>query len=91
MPGVQDIHLHIGRAPAKRNLGSMTAWAAQFPRSLNSTQMQNVLSSEQSGMNEVLADAYVITGNDDYPSLARQFNEKSEHDPPTRRRAILNG
>ena len=91
MAGLRDVYLHMGRAQAKRILVGMTEWTAQFPRRLNSAQMQKMLISEQGGMNEVLADVYAITGNDTYLTLAQHFNENSQLDPLMRRQDILNG
>ena len=91
MAGLRDVYLHMGRTQAKRILVGMTEWAAQFPRRLNSAQMQKMLISEQGGMNEVLADVYAITGNEAYLTLAQQFNEHSQLDPLMRRQDILNG
>ena len=42
-------------------------------RNLNDGQMEKMLGNEHGGMNEVLADAYAITGEQKYLDCARRF------------------
>jgi hypothetical protein len=91
MAGLRDVWLYMGRSQAREILLAMTDWAAQFPRRLNTVQMQAMLVSEQGGMNEVLADVYGMTGNDAHRALAADFNQAAQLAPLMRHEDILNG
>ena len=56
-------------------------WAINITSSLTDEQMQSMLDTEQGGMNEVLADAYAITGNKKYLVAAKRFSHHMLLDP----------
>ena len=51
--------------------------------------MERALDTEHGGMNEVLADAYAITGEQKYLDVARRFSHRRLLNPLMQRRDIL--
>src|SRR5690625_6136786 len=56
-------------------------WAKKGLDHLTEEQFDRMLICEHGGMNEVMADLYIITGNDDYLELAKRFCHKEILDP----------
>jgi hypothetical protein len=56
-------------------------WAINITSKLSDAQMQSMLGTEQGGMNEVLADAYAISGHKKYLVAAKRFSHQVLLDP----------
>ena len=60
--GLRDAWLYCGNEQAKYLFLKFCDWAVDITRDLSDEQMEKMLGNEHGGMNEVLADAYAITG-----------------------------
>ncbi|MBS1443350.1 MAG: hypothetical protein HP020_03715 [Prevotella sp.] len=72
--GLRDAWLYCGNEQAKNLFLKFCDWAVDITRDLNDEQMEKMLGNEHGGMNEVLADAYAITGEQKYLDCARRFS-----------------
>ena len=79
--GLRDAYLHAGNKEALDLLVGYGDWCARLASGLSDAQMQQMLSNEHGGMNEVLADIYAITGNEKDIELARRFNHRAVFEP----------
>ncbi len=74
LAGLRDAYLYAGKEEAKEMLIPLCDFIARIALTSNSDLFQSMLSVEQGGMNEVLADIYAFTGNPDYLKAAERFN-----------------
>lgn len=74
--GLRDAWLYCGNGQAKNLFLKFCDWAVDITRDLNDEQMEKMLGNEHGGMNEVLADAYAITGEQKYLDCARRFSHR---------------
>lgn len=74
--GLRDAWLYCGNEQAKNPFLKFCDWAVDITRDLNDEQMEKMLGNEHGGMNEVLADAYAITGEQKYLDCARRFSHR---------------
>lgn len=74
--GLRDAWLMAGRKDAKEMLVKLTDWMIQEVSQLSDEQIQQMLISEQGGLNETFADVYDITGDKKYLRLAHQFSDQ---------------
>jgi uncharacterized protein len=74
--GLRDAWLYTGNEEAKTIFLKFCDWALNITASLSEAQMQSMLDTEHGGMNEVLADAYQITGDKKYLIAAERFSHK---------------
>lgn len=74
--GLRDAWLYCGNEQAKNLFLKFCDWAVDITRDLNDEQMEKMLGNEHGGMNEVLADAYAITGEQKYQDCARRFSHR---------------
>lgn len=74
--GLRDAWLYCGNEQAKNLFLKFCDWAVDITRDLSDGQMEKMLGNEHGGMNEVLADAYAITGEQKYLNCARRFSHK---------------
>ena len=74
--GLRDAWLYCGNEQAKNLFLKFCDWAVDITRDLNDEQMEKMLGNEHGGMNEVLADAYAITGKQKYLDCARRFSHR---------------
>ncbi|UOE52871.1 glycoside hydrolase family 127 protein [Mucilaginibacter sp. SMC90] len=72
--GLRDAYLLEANQQAKEVFIRLTDWAANETAGLSDSQMQTMLNMEHGGMNEVIADAYAITGDKKYLALAKRFS-----------------
>lgn len=79
--GLRDTYIHGGSKKALDMLVGYGNWCEKLASGLSDAQMQQMLSNEHGGMNEVLADIYAITGNKKYIELAKRFNHRSVFEP----------
>ena len=74
--GLRDAWLIAGRKEAKEMLVKLTDWMIKEVSQLSDEQIQQMLISEQGGLNETFADVYAITGDKKYLRLAHQFSDQ---------------
>ena len=79
--GLRDAYLIAGRVEAKEMLVKLTDWMIQEVSQLTDEQIQQMLISEQGGLNETFADVAAITGDRKYLKLAHQFSDQKMLDP----------
>ncbi len=74
--GLRDAWLYGNNETAKDVFLSFCDWAIYITSDLSDAQMETMLDTEHGGMNEVLADAYQITGEEKYIVAAKRFSHK---------------
>ena len=74
--GLRDAYLIAGRKEAKEMLVKLADWMIEEVSQLSDEQIQQMLISEQGGLNETFADVYAITGDKKYLRLAHQFSDQ---------------
>jgi len=79
--GLRDAYLIAGNEKAKEILVKLSDWLLKETANLSNEQIQEMLRSEQGGMNEVLADVADITGENKYLMLAEKFSQKRLLEP----------
>ena len=82
--GLRDAYAYGGNQQALTVLTGFSDWTWALTEHLSDTDMQKMLEAEHGGMNEVFADLYAITRNQQYLSLSRRFNHHAVLDPLTR-------
>src|SRR5207249_2340206 len=91
MAGLLDVHVHCHNQQALDVLTRMSDWLKFRVDRLSHEQMQRALQNEYGGMNEVLANLSVITGNRGDLELARAFNHEAVFEPLARGEDKLSG
>lgn len=89
--GLRDAWLIAGNAKAREAFIRLCDWCVDLVSHLEDTQLQQMLASEHGGMNEVLADATALTGDDEYLQVAKRFSHRVLLDPLRRQEDRLNG
>src|SRR5476651_2393126 len=79
--GLRDCYLLAGSEQAKNEFLRLADWTNDETSGLSDKQMQSMLNMEHGGMDEVLADAYALTGDKKYLALAERFCHKQILDP----------
>lgn len=79
--GLRDAYVIARHPDAKEMLVKMTDWSIRLVQDLSEEQIQDMLRSEHGGLNEVFADVAVITGDERYLRLAKQFTHQSFLEP----------
>jgi uncharacterized protein len=79
--GLRDAWLYTGNTDAKQIFLNFCDWAIAITAVLNDSQMEEMLGNEHGGMDEVLADAYQITGNEKYLTAAKRYSHKGFLEP----------
>lgn len=74
--GLRDAWLYTGNADAKNIFLNFCDWSISITYGLSDAQMEQMLGNEHGGMNEVLADAYQISGNEKYLVAAKRYSHK---------------
>ena len=74
--GLRDAWLYCGNEQAKTLFLGFCDWAIDLTAGLTDAQMEQMMGNEHGGMNEVLADAYAITGDPKYLTVARRFSHR---------------
>ena len=82
--GLRDAWIYAGNVHAKSIFLKFCDWAINITSGLSDVQMQSMLDTEHGGMNEVLADAYQMTGDKKYLTTAMRFSHKQLLDPMTK-------
>lgn len=79
--GLRDCFLLAGNDQAKQEFLTLADWANDETNGLSDVQMQSMLNTEHGGMDEVLADAFALTGDRKYLILAKRFCHRQILDP----------
>lgn len=77
MAGLRDAYLIGGSADAKLMFIKLCSWFEANASRLSDDQIQAMLVSEHGGVNEIMADAYDITGEYRFLQMARRLTHKS--------------
>lgn len=91
MAGLRDAHVFANDPEALRVLRALADWIVGASRSVDESQFQKMLEIEHGGMNEVLADLHVLTGERRYLVMAQRFNHHALLDPLAAGRDTLDG
>ena len=87
--GLRDAWVYCDNEQAKKLFLGFCDWAIDLTASLSDEQMERMLGNEHGGMNEVLADAYAITGEKKYLDVARRFSHRRLLTPMSQRQDCL--
>lgn len=79
--GLIDVYRLTGNQIALEVVGLLADWAVNGLTNLTEEQFQKMLICEHGGMNEVFADLYEITGNENYLKLAKRFCHRAILNP----------
>ncbi|OSZ77006.1 hypothetical protein CAP36_11300 [Chitinophagaceae bacterium IBVUCB2] len=74
--GLRDAWMYTGNKDAKEIFLKFCDWGINITTSLTDAQMESMLDMEHGGMNEILADAYQMTGDKKYLTAAKRFSHK---------------
>ena len=74
--GLRDCWVYCGNEQAKKLFLGFCEWAIDLTSGLTDEQVERTLHTEHGGMNEVLADAYAMTGDKKYLDVAKRFSHK---------------
>ena len=74
--GLRDAWVYCGNEDAKQLFLGFCDWAIDLTAGLTDDQMERILHTEHGGMNEVLADAYAMTGDQKYLDVAKRFSHR---------------
>ena len=91
MAGLLDVHRVTGDPAALEAVTEMAAWVGLRAKGLDDAQWQAMLETEFGGMQDVLTELYVTTGNPEHLRLARLFDHRSVFDPLARGEDPLDG
>lgn len=79
--GLRDAWSYTGNEEAKAIFLKLCDWAINIASGLSDDQMQSMLDNEHGGINETLADAYQMTGDEKYLTAAKRYSHKMLLDP----------
>ncbi|MCR4770610.1 MAG: glycoside hydrolase family 127 protein [Bacteroidaceae bacterium] len=79
--GLRDAWLYCDNKDAKKLFLKFCDWAVFITKDLSDEQMERMLDNEHGGMDEVLADAYAMTGEQKYMDCAKRFAHKKLLNP----------
>ena len=87
--GLRDAWLYCGNEQARQLFLGFCDWAIDLTAELTDAQVEHALDTEHGGMNEVLADAYAMTGERKYLDAAKRFSHRRLLTPLSQRRDCL--
>lgn len=91
MAGLLDVHQYCGNAQALTVVRGMALWVGRFVQPLGDYQMGRVLEREYGGMNELLYNLSVVTGDESLKELAHRFDHEGVFEPLAAGRDELKG
>ncbi|GLZ13431.1 hypothetical protein Acsp04_36660 [Actinomadura sp. NBRC 104425] len=91
LTGLLDVWRLLGNTQARDVLLGLAGWVDRRTGRLSSRQMQAVLETEFGGMNAVLTDLYLQTGDARWLTAARRFDHAAVFDPLAANQDRLNG
>ncbi len=74
--GLRDVWLYTGNEDAKAIFLKFCDWAVDIASGLSDAKMEEMLGNEHGGINESLADAYQMTGNEKYLKASKRYSHK---------------
>jgi DUF1680 family protein len=74
MAGLRDAYIYGKNEDARAMFLKICDWAINLVAKYNTSTMQSVLDTEHGGVNEVLADAYQLTGESKYLAGAKKYS-----------------
>ena len=77
LAGLRDAWIYAGNAEALRLFRGLADWSVVLVERLDDTVLQQVLDTEHGGMNETLADAYRLLGEEKYRVAARRYSHEA--------------
>jgi DUF1680 family protein len=89
--GLRDAYRHTGNHTALQVETRFAEWAGRVLAPLRAAQVAKMLNTEHGGMNEVLADLYVDTGDARWLALSRRFEHHAFTDALARHQDNLAG
>lgn len=78
LAGLRDAWLYTGNKQALTLFRKLSDWSVDVVKNLTDAQMQEILRWEHGGMNETLADAYRILGDNKYLTAAKRYSHQHE-------------
>ncbi len=75
--GLRDAYLYTGNQTAKEMFIKLGDWFVNLSNALTPEQVQELLKTEQGGINETLADVYALTGDKKYLNAAYTFSHQA--------------
>jgi len=89
--GLIDAYTFTGNENTLAVVCKFADWAKSVTDSMDDEKFNKMLECEYGGMNEVMAELYNITGNEDYLNLALRFTQPSIIEPLSRDKDELQG
>lgn len=89
--GLRDAYRCLGNEDALQAEIEFARWAEGILSGLSDAQVQRMLNTEFGGMNEVLVDLYVDTGDPRWLALSRRFEHRAFTEPLMRHQDRLGG
>ncbi|NMC40011.1 MAG: hypothetical protein GYA43_02375 [Bacteroidales bacterium] len=74
--GLRDAWSYAGSETAREIFLKFCDWGINITSQLSDAQMESMLDTEHGGMNEIFADAYLMTGNEKYLAAAARFSHR---------------
>jgi len=91
MAGLLDMHTLAGNAEALDVVTGMAEWTDQWTAARSPEHMQDILTTEYGGMNEVLYNIAAVTGDGRWLDVGDRFNKAVFFDPLAARHDALKG
>jgi uncharacterized protein len=91
MAGLLDMYTLAGNAQALNIVAGMAAWTDKWTAARTPEHMQDILTTEYGGMNEVLYDLAAVTGDARWLKVGDRFNKAVFFDPLAARHDALKG
>ncbi|MGE7206466.1 beta-L-arabinofuranosidase domain-containing protein [Sphingomonas sp. NPDC019816] len=89
--GLRDAVQLADSEPSRAVLIRLADWGVVATKPLSDAQFEKMLETEYGGMNEIYADLYFMTGNEDYRRVAELFSQKAVMNPLAQGRDYLDG
>jgi uncharacterized protein len=87
--GLKDAWMYTGNQDAKDMFLKFCNWGIEITKGLSDANMEEMLGNEHGGMNEVLADAFQMTGDTKYIVAAKRFSHKQILEPLSSNKDVL--
>ncbi|EMR66457.1 putative secreted protein [Eutypa lata UCREL1] len=81
LAGLLDVWRHVGDENAQKVLLALAGWVYDRTGKLSYDQMQEMMSTEFGGMNDVMAEIYYWDGDERWLEAAQRFDHASVFDP----------
>ena len=77
LAGLRDAYVYAGNKEAREMFRKLADWSVNVVARLDNAAMQSVLDTEHGGMNESLADAYTLFGDQKYMDAAQKYSHQT--------------